>query len=391
MGAVFLAVKDGGPAVALKLLQVRADDEMQLASKRFLDEATAAKAVESEFLVPIIDSGLDLERGPYIVYQYVRGGSLRDRLEELGQLDEEEVVSVLAPALLGALQALHDNSVFHRDVKPENILYGNNGEYYLADLGLVTFEGRKAKTRTGTFVGTPGYLAPERIASESCEQGPEVDVYAAAIVLVEALTGKRPFRGKNPIEVIKEQLRREFKSSELVALGVPAHLAIALADGLALKPEKRIKNCRTFLKNIKACSKSLPKVTKRKVLPTENETEHKSLKRLVAAVFSIVLLGCIIFSWQHSAQRLDSNSPKQITLTKRFDKWAEEIKELAKEKGNSKKQLGQLRDIHRSFHRMKKGSEELSQRATLFELELLRAFYQNDLSSSVFIDETIIS
>ena len=364
--------------------------ELNEASKRFLDEAVAATAIQSPHLVPIITSGIDALNGPFIVYKYISGGSLRDRLNDIKVLPETEVVNTLAPALLSALQALHKGSVIHRDVKPENILYDGKENYFLADLGLVTFEGRKAKTRTGTFVGTPGYLAPERIRCESSDQEPTIDVYAAAVVFVEALTGRKPFRASNPIEVVKEQVNKQFKPSDLIALGVPDSLAPLFARALSLDPKKRFKSCKAFLSALQSKQQSQQLKTQVTVVPSKERVPRSFYFRLLPS-FVTILFGAFIFYYYGHERETRPNAPIQrIKLAERLARWAQDIEAINDGADGQRSKLNRLRDIHRSFHKMVTAKSSVDDSIVHFEGKLLRAFHTHNLQLSKLNDDVII-
>ncbi len=392
MGAVFLARRAQGRAVALKILQIRDDGELESAGQRFLDEATAATAVTSPHLVPILGSGFDETYGPFIIYEYMSGGSLHSRLQELGKLSAKEVMEGLTPSLLNALAALHDCEVFHRDVKPENILCDGKGNYLLGDLGLATFEGRRAKTRTGIFVGTPGFMAPERIINENNDNGAAGDIYAASAVIVKALSGKSPFRGKTPAELIKEQLQRDIKTKDLTELGVHRQYAPILAKALQKEPSKRPSDCRSFLSQLQSPQKatSLAK-TQLNVEAPKAENKPSSPLRflpLIAALLMTLFFGLRYF--QKSSVRMTRGREANITLSKRINSWSYEIDTLIRLKKKDKKTHLRLIDIHGNFHKSVKDREDFTELSLSIESKLLQSFIQCELAMSRHLDEVLL-
>ena len=240
MGAVYEA-KDNklGRKVALKLLlnQEQANKELSDEGQRLQDEAKAASKLQLAHLVHVLDVGHSEELGPYIVYELLPGPSLKAFLETRGPLAEDAMERLIRP-LLQTLQALHDAGIVHRDVKPENLLAGPDGIFKLADLGLAFFEGRQAHTKTGFVLGSPGYLAPEVFAM-GVSPGPKQDCYSAAVVIAEALSGKRLFARKKAAQVVKEQFSWRPEVGKLSSKGVPNWAAPELVRALQQKPDER--------------------------------------------------------------------------------------------------------------------------------------------------------
>ena len=173
--------------VAIKLMaDTLADDERWLA--RFRREARAAAALSHPNIVKVFDFGIE-EHRPYLVMAHVPGGSLRDRLQDGGELPDAER---LARELLGALAHVHAAGIVHRDVKPGNILLDEHGSSQLTDFGIARPQDATAMTQTGMVMGTIRYLAPE-----VAEGGPATersDLYAAGGVVRE-VAGDEPPRG----------------------------------------------------------------------------------------------------------------------------------------------------------------------------------------------------
>ncbi|MCZ7458520.1 serine/threonine-protein kinase [Streptomyces sp. WMMC940] len=156
---------------------------------RMQREARAAARIDHPSVVTMHDVVMEDGR-PWIVMELVRGQSLGDRLQE-GTLDVREAARI-GLAVLGALSAAHEAGVLHRDVKPDNVLLGRGDRVVLTDFGIAQVEGEQGLTETGAFVGSPEYIAPERVLGQ--RPGPESDLWSLGVVLYAAVEGMSPYR-----------------------------------------------------------------------------------------------------------------------------------------------------------------------------------------------------
>ena len=195
MGEIYRAEDELlGRTVAVKVLAKRFSADEALRG-RFTREGLAAARLSGEpNTVTIFDVG-EHEGRPFIVMEYLRGGSLEDRLREHGAQDPGRALAWLDEAG-AALDAAHLHGVVHRDVKPGNLLLAGDGTVRVADFGVASAAGLDSLTMTGTILGTAGYLAPEQARGEPTT--PATDLYALAVVAFELLTGQRPFQADNP-------------------------------------------------------------------------------------------------------------------------------------------------------------------------------------------------
>jgi predicted Ser/Thr protein kinase len=190
MGEIYRAEDETlGRTVAIKMLAARYADE-EAVRGRFTREALAAARLSGEpNTVTIFDVG-ERSRRPFIVMEYVEGGSLEELLLGEGAQPPDRVLEWLEQAA-HALDAAHRHGVIHRDVKPGNLLLARDGTVRVADFGVASAAGLDSLTATGTVLGTAGYLAPEQARGEPTT--PAADRYALAVVAFELLTGQRPF------------------------------------------------------------------------------------------------------------------------------------------------------------------------------------------------------
>ena len=158
---------------------------------RFLRETKLAASLEHQAIVPVFDAGED-EGRLYLALRYVEGTDLAGLIRDGGPLPPAQLIHLLSQ-IASALDAAHAHGLVHRDVKPGNILVGAGDQAYLSDFGLTKRRGSESGlTRTGQFIGTLDYVAPEMI--EGHELTGAADQYSLACVALEALTGEPPFR-----------------------------------------------------------------------------------------------------------------------------------------------------------------------------------------------------
>ncbi|WP_087926678.1 serine/threonine-protein kinase [Streptomyces albireticuli] len=171
---------------------------------RMQREARAAARIDHPSVVTVHDVVVEDGR-PWIVMELVRGRSLGDQLTE-GTLDPREAARI-GLDVLGALTAAHEAGVLHRDVKPDNVLLGRNERVVLTDFGIAQIEGEQGLTETGAFVGSPEYVAPERVLGQ--RPGPESDLWSLGVVLYAAVEGVSPFRRSNTPATLQTILSAE--------------------------------------------------------------------------------------------------------------------------------------------------------------------------------------
>ncbi|MGW7415560.1 serine/threonine-protein kinase [Streptomyces sp. NPDC054863] len=166
--------------------------ERQNVYLRMQREARAAARIEHPSVVTMHDVVVE-DGKPWIVMELVQGHSLADRLQE-GTLDVREAARI-GLAVLGALTAAHQAGVLHRDVKPDNVMLGQDGRVVLSDFGIAQVEGEQGLTETGGFVGSPEFISPERVLGQ--RPGPASDLWSLGVVLYAAVEGMSPYRRSN--------------------------------------------------------------------------------------------------------------------------------------------------------------------------------------------------
>jgi hypothetical protein len=188
--------------VAIKLMHRDiSHDPDQL--ERFRREARAVAQLNHPHVVTVIDAGED-DGAPYIVFEYVEGETLKERIRRLGRLPVSEAVAY-AIEIGRALECAHENKLVHRDVKPQNVLIDPDGRAKVTDFGIARSLEAQGLTATGRVLGTTDYVSPEQALGH--EVTGQSDIYSLGIVLYEMLTGDVPFKADTQVAVAMKHVR----------------------------------------------------------------------------------------------------------------------------------------------------------------------------------------
>lgn len=198
--------------------------ERDNAFERMRREARAAARLDHPGVVNVHDVAV-VDGRPWIVMELVRGRSLGDALQE-GTLGAREAARI-GLEVLGALEAAHAAGILHRDVKPDNVLLGRHDRVVLTDFGIAQIEGETNLTDTGGFVGSPEYIAPERVLGQ--RPGPASDLWSLGVVLYAATEGVSPFRRSNTPATLQSVLNAT-PAPPAAAQGPLAEVITALLD-----------------------------------------------------------------------------------------------------------------------------------------------------------------
>ncbi|MFF8605139.1 Stk1 family PASTA domain-containing Ser/Thr kinase [Streptomyces sp. NPDC015346] len=202
--------------------------------ERFIREAKSVARLSHPNVVGVFDQGAD-GAYVYLAMEYVAGCTLRDVLRERGALRPRAALDILEP-VLAALGAAHRAGFVHRDMKPENVLIGDDGRVKVADFGLVRAVGSATNT-TGSVLGTVSYLAPEQIEHGTADT--RADVYACGVVLYEMLTGGKPHGGDTPAQVLYRHLNTDVPAPSAAVPGLALELDELVATATARNPDVR--------------------------------------------------------------------------------------------------------------------------------------------------------
>ena len=292
MATVFLArdLRHDRP-VALKVM--RPEIAAALGADRFLREIAITARLDHPHILTLIDSG---EAGGSLFYvvPYVRGESLRQRLDREGQLPLDVALEITKKAA-SALDYAHRQGVIHRDVKPENILL-HEGEPMVADFGIalaVAQGGADRLTELGVPLGTPAYMSPEQASGER-ELDARSDVYSLGAVLYEMLAGEPPHTGPTARAIIAKVLTAPPTDVAVVRSGVSAPVSAALARALGKAPADRFATAAEF-------AAALSRTSGRTPAPA---------RRALAGLAAVAGLLAAVWTWQ----RLGSPAPPLVIM-----------------------------------------------------------------------------
>jgi eukaryotic-like serine/threonine-protein kinase len=220
--------------VAIKLLnrEVSSDSD-QL--ERFGREARAVAQLSHPHVVGVIDAGED-EGRPYIVFEYIEGETLKDRIRRCGRLPIPEAVAY-AIEIARALGAAHARHIVHRDVKPQNVLIDEEGSAKVTDFGIARTLDEQGLTADGRVLGTTDYVSPEQALGQPVTG--QSDLYSLGIVLYEMLTGEVPFRGDNQVAVAMKHVREALPDVQSARPEVSAALAAVIERATSKRQEDR--------------------------------------------------------------------------------------------------------------------------------------------------------
>ena len=237
MGVVYKARQAGlNRVVALKMI-LSGDHADEQERARFRSEAEAVARIQHLNIIQIYEIGEEDGR-PYFSLEYVDGGSLTARID--GEPQPPREAARIVHLLAGAMDCAHKAGVVHRDLKPGNVLLTADGTPKITDFGLAKrVQEDSGQTRSGSILGTPGYMAPEQAEGKNNEVGPPADVYALGAILYELLTGRMPFRAPSVLETLEQVRTREPVAPAELQPTVPRDLETICLKCLQKDPRRR--------------------------------------------------------------------------------------------------------------------------------------------------------
>jgi eukaryotic-like serine/threonine-protein kinase len=277
---------------------------------RFLLEAEVIARLRHPNIVQVHEVGTAPAAGagcrPYIALEYLEGGTLAERLRGRA-LSPAEAVALVEP-LARAAHAAHQAGVVHRDLKPANVLLTADGTPKIADFGLAKRLGDEGLTHTGQAIGTPEYMAPEQAAGRSHEVGPAADVWALGVTLYECLTGRSPFPGDSPAEVVLRAREAEPPQPSRVRPGLPRDLGVICLKCLRKEPGHRYTSAEELADDLRRWREGRP-ITARPVRWPEWAAKGARRNPAPALLLAALVLtagagfGLVTWQWREAVAR----------------------------------------------------------------------------------------
>ena len=221
-------------AVAVKVMH-REMSEQADQLQRFRQEARAVAKISHPNVVAVIDAGEDGGH-PYIVFEYVEGETLKQRINRIGALDAQEALAYAIEIARG-LTVAHARNMVHRDIKPQNVLIDSEGRAKLTDFGISRQLEQDGMTATGRVLGTTDYVAPEQAMGHPADQ--RSDIYSLGVVLYEMLTGQVPFSADSQVGVAMKHVNEELPDVQQRRPELSAAAAMTVERATAKDPAER--------------------------------------------------------------------------------------------------------------------------------------------------------
>ncbi len=235
MSTVYLASDDTlDRPVAVKVMH-REMSEQEDQLQRFRQEARAVAKLTHPNVVSVIDAGED-GGYPYIVFEYVKGETLKQRIGRVGALDTQEAIAYAIEVARG-LGVAHARNMVHRDIKPQNVLIDEEGRAKLTDFGISRQLEQDGVTATGRVLGTTDYVAPEQAMGKAVD--PRSDIYSLGVVLYEMLVGQVPFHADSQVGVAMKHVNEELPDVQRRRPDASAAVALVVERATAKDPAER--------------------------------------------------------------------------------------------------------------------------------------------------------
>jgi len=221
-------------SVAVKVMH-REMSEQEDQLQRFRQEARAVAKLSHPNVVAVIDAGEDGGH-PYIVFEYVEGETLKQRINRVGALDPQEALAYAIEIARG-LTVAHNRNMVHRDIKPQNVLIDAEGRAKLTDFGISRQLEQDGMTATGRVLGTTDYVAPEQAMGQPVDQ--RSDIYSLGVVLYEMLVGQVPFQADSQVGVAMKHVNEELPDVQQRRPELSAAAAMVVERATAKDPAQR--------------------------------------------------------------------------------------------------------------------------------------------------------
>jgi serine/threonine protein kinase/tetratricopeptide (TPR) repeat protein len=278
--------------VALKLLMA-GERASQDQIERFYRETQAVAKLRHPNIIPIYDMGIVGERH-YFTMEYVEGKSLEEIIGR-SPISQEQALDIVVQ-VGKALAHAHERGIIHRDVKPGNILMDKTGHVRVTDFGLAK-EIKKGRnvTRSGVTVGTPHYMSPEQACGGSAVVDQRTDVYSLGAVLYELLTGRPPYDGDTPVEIVLNVIQEEPPRPRKLRPGIPKDLETICMKALEKDPARRYRTADDLLRDIERFRAGEPIEARPSTFVYSVRKKINKHRELALAISAAVITICLVF------------------------------------------------------------------------------------------------
>lgn len=240
--------------VAIKTINLGlALDEKKEYEERFYQEAKAAGRLSHPNIVTIYDVGKSGDIA-YIAMEFLQGRELRDILNDGELLPVDRTLNIVAQVAQGLAYA-HEHDIVHRDVKPANIMVGDDGHVKITDFGIARMASSAVRTQTGMVLGSPKYMSPEQVMGKTIDR--RSDIFSLGVMLYEMLTGEAPFSGENVNAIMYQTLNVAPVPPSKLNSSVPDMLNFIVAKALAKGLDDRYQSAKDFAIDLRACRDTL--------------------------------------------------------------------------------------------------------------------------------------
>lgn len=228
---------------------------------RFIHEAQAAASLSHQNICTIHEID-EVDKNTFIAMEYIDGESLKEKIKSK-QLNLDQILNI-ATQISKGLQEAHEKGLIHRDIKSANIMITSKSQVKIMDFGLAKFSEEKQLTKTGTTLGTIGYMSPEQI--QAAEVDHRSDLWSFGVLLYEMLTGSLPFTGDYEAAIIYKILNDEPKAIQLYRSDVPDNVLTIISQLLQKDPANRISSAKGIIEGLrKKTTKKIPKDDKKSI------------------------------------------------------------------------------------------------------------------------------
>jgi len=284
MGEIYLGLhKQLGAKVAIKIMIQKLTDDPEL-KKRFHREAQLYANLRHPNIIHIYDFGSE-DAFDYMVFPFIDGETLQEKIERAGKLDEEECLNIMI-SIGKALAYAGENNVIHRDVKPSNIMIEGNGNVLIADFGISKNLEDIDITLPGTVLGSPKYMSPEQVLGKEADS--RSDQYALGIIFFEMLSGKFPFEGTTPSALFYSHVNEVPELPEDTVSGAHHQFPEIINKLIAKEPDDRYENFNELIDDLTLIQ--LEETQIRRQVPGVSKKKTGSKKHLMLAAGLAVIL-----------------------------------------------------------------------------------------------------